>query len=158
MLASAAAFEARIAGSNLYNLKTIRQNRGNLGVFSTSFDGLTLGSAGLTEKTASTEGFEYVVGMAKSIDRHPGKFEDTSDVTVKLIFSKENGLLLGGQIAGGKAVGEMINIIGLGLQMGATWNDLLTMQIGSHPLLTAAPTKYQLNIAAEDALRKTRKN
>ena len=156
MLASTAAFEARIAGSNLYNLKTVRQNHGNLGVFSTSFDGLTLGAAGLTESMAKAEGFEYIIGTAKGLDRHPGTFEDTSEVTVKLLFSKENGLLLGGQIAGGKAVGEMINIIGLGLQMAATWNDLFTMQIGSHPLLTASPTRYQLNIATENALSKLR--
>jgi hypothetical protein len=51
----------------------------------------------------------------------------------------------------------MVNIIGLGLQKGITVNDFLTMQIGSHPLLTAAPTTYPLTIAAENALMNLRK-
>jgi pyruvate/2-oxoglutarate dehydrogenase complex dihydrolipoamide dehydrogenase (E3) component len=74
-----------------------------------------------------------------------------------MIFSKESGILLGAQMAGGKSVGEMVNIIGLGLQKGITVNDFLTMQIGSHPLLTAAPTTYPLTLAAENALMNLRK-
>ncbi|RLL84227.1 FAD-dependent oxidoreductase [Mesotoga sp. BH458_6_3_2_1] len=157
MLASTAAFEARVAGSNLFSLKMVRENHGNLGVFSTSVADLTVAAAGLTECTAKMENFDYVVGVAKGIDRHPGSLPDKSEVFVKMIFSKESGILLGAQMAGGKSVGEMVNIIGLGLQKGITVNDFLTMQIGSHPLLTAAPTAYPLTLAAENALMNLRK-
>jgi len=156
MLASTAAFDARVAGANRSTLKVVRENHGNLGVFSTSVEGLTLGAAGMTYKTACEEGFECVVGEAKSIDRHPGTLPDKSSLYVMLIFSKESGILLGAQIAGGKSVGEMINILGLGLQMGVTANDLVTMQIGTHPLLTSAPTVYPIITAAEAAIRKLR--
>jgi len=156
MLASTAVFDARVAGANLYHLKVVRENHGNLGVFSTSIEGLTLGAAGMTERTACAEGFECVIGEAKSVDRHPGTLPDKSPLYVKLVFSKESGLLLGAQIAGGKSVGEMINILGLGLQMGITANDLVTMQIGTHPLLTSAPTTYPLVLAAESAIMKLR--
>lgn len=156
MLASTAVFDARVAGANLYHLKVVRENHGNLGVFSTSIEGLTLGAAGMTERTACAEGFECVIGEAKSVDRHPGTLPDKSPLYVKLVFSKESGLLLGAQIAGGKSVGEMINILGLGLQMGVTANDLVTMQIGTHPLLTSAPTAYPLVLAAESAIMKLR--
>ena len=154
MLASTATFDARIAGANLYGLKVIRMNKGNLAVYSTSVEGLTLGRAGLNEKMAKEEGFEYVVGKAQGLDRHPGKIPDATKITVKLLFSKASGILLGGQIAGGKSVGEMINIVALAMQMGATANDMYTMQIGTHPLLTSAPTTYPLLLAAEDAMRK----
>ncbi len=156
MLASTAVFDARIAGSNLYKLKVVRENHGNLGVFSTSIEGLTLAAAGMTETTACNESFECIVGEASVIDRHPGTLPDKSPLVVKMVFSKESGLLLGAQMAGSKSVGELINVIGLGLQKGVTATDLITMQIGTHPLLTAAPTKYPLVLAAESALMKLR--
>ena len=156
MLASTASFEARIAGTNLYGLKVMRKSKGNLGVFSTSIEGLTLGIAGLTEKMAQSEDFEYIIGEAEGIDRHPGTIPDKSKVKVKLLFSKEGMLLLGGQIAGGKSVGEMVNILATALQLGATANDLYTLQIGTHPLLTAPPTAYPIIMATEKALMKLR--
>lgn len=157
MLASTAVFDARIAGSNLYGLKVLRENHGNLSVFSTSIEGLTIAAAGMNEKTALSEGFEIVVGEASGIDRHPGTLPDKSSLKVKLIFSKGCGVLLGGQIAGGKSAGEIVNIIGLALQKGVGANDLVTMQIGTHPLLTSAPTTYPLVLAAENAIMKLRK-
>lgn len=156
MLASTAVFDARIAGTNLYHLVVVRENHGNLGVFSTSIENLTLGAAGMTCRKAEKEAFKCVIGEAESIDRHPGTLPDKSKLKVKLLFSEESGILLGAQIAGGKSVGEIINIIGLGLQKGITANDLVTMQIGTHPMLTSAPTKYPLITAAESALMKLR--
>jgi len=45
-----------------------------------------------------------------------------------------------------------VNLISLGIQKGITANDLFTMQIGTHPLLTSAPTVYPLAKAAEMVL------
>ena len=156
MLASTATFEARVAGANLYKLRVLRTNKGNLGIFSTSIEGLTLGAAGCNEKMIKEEGFEVVVGEAKAPDRHPGSIPDASQITLKLVFSAESGHLLGAQIAGGKGVGEMINMIGMAIQKGMTAAELATLQIGTHPLLTSAPTVYPVVTAAENALMKVR--
>ena len=152
MLASAAVFDARIAASNLYKLKLLRTNKGSLNAYSTMIGGKAFAAAGITEAVAKAEGFDIVIGKAEVVDRHPGKFADASKITMKLIFSKECGLLLGAQIVGGKSVGEIINIISLAIQKEVNVKDLLTMQIGTHPLLTAAPTVYPLAMAAEQAL------
>nr|WP_206076233.1 FAD-dependent oxidoreductase [Marinitoga lauensis] len=152
MLASAAVFDARIAASNLYKLKLLRTNKGSLNAYSTMIGGKAFAAAGITEAVAKAEGFDIIVGKAEVVDRHPGKFADASKITMKLIFSKECGLLLGAQIVGGKSVGEIINIISLAIQKEVNIKDLLTMQIGTHPLLTAAPTVYPLAVAAEQAL------
>lgn len=152
MLASAAVFDARIAASNLYKLKLLRTNKGSLNAYSTMIGGKAFAAAGITEAVAKAEGFDIVIGKAEVVDRHPGKFADASKITMKLIFSKECGLLLGAQIVGGKSVGEIINIISLAIQKEVNVKDLLTMQIGTHPLLTAAPTVYPLAVAAEQAL------
>ncbi len=154
MLASTATFEARVAGSNLYKLRVLRTNKGNLGIFSTSIEGLSLGAAGCNEKMIREEGFDVVVGEASGPDRHPGSIPDASKITMKLVFSSESGLLLGGQVAGGKSVGEIVNAIGMAIQKGMTAAELATLQIGTHPLLTPAPTVYPLVVAAENALIK----
>ncbi|KUH34222.1 pyridine nucleotide-disulfide oxidoreductase [Thermococcus celericrescens] len=156
MLASTATFEARIAGANLFKLQIVRENRRTIGVYSTNVAGLALAAAGLTEEAARREGFEVIVGYGKGPDRHPAKFPDTSMVTVKLIFSRDRGAILGAQIAGGKSVGEMINILALAIQKRLTASELYTLQIATHPLLTASPVGYQILQAAEDALAKLR--
>ncbi|OPL12097.1 MAG: pyridine nucleotide-disulfide oxidoreductase [Firmicutes bacterium ML8_F2] len=158
MLASVAASEARIAASNLYHIKLIRENKGTLGVFSTYLNGLTLAAAGLTETRAKEEKFEYVIGEAKALNRHPGKLPGAELIGVKLIFSKSSeGLLLGGEIMGPVSVGEMINAVAMAIQHQATLYDFNTWQIASHPLLTSAPTVYPLIAAAQDALLKLEK-
>ncbi len=157
MLASTATFDARVAGANLFKLKVLRTNQGTLGVFSTSIEGLTLASAGCNEKMIREEGFDVVVGEAKVPDRHPGSIPDASTITLKLVFSRESGHILGGQMAGGKSVGEIVNIISLAIQSRLTATELATMQIGTHPLLTSAPTMYPIVSAAENALMKMRK-
>lgn len=154
MLASTACAEARIAGANLFELKVVRENKGTIATYSTKIGDLTLGSAGLTEQTAIKEGFEIVVGNAEGVDKHPGMLPDANKVNLKLIFSKQSGVLLGGQVAGGISAGEMVNIIGLALQKATTLTELETLQIATHPMLTAAPTMYPIVIAAQAALSK----
>ena len=152
MLASTAAVEARIAAANLYNLKIIRHNKDSLNIYSTVIENKMFASVGLTEKAALNEGFDIIVTKSKSFNTHPPKFPHSTEVTVKLIFSKKDLYLLGAQVVGGLNNAEMINILGLAIQKGATASDLYTMQIGTHPLLTAPPTFYPIAVAAGEAL------
>ncbi len=153
MLASTAAFDGRIAGMSLYGLKIVKKNQGTISIFSSAIDGLAMGAAGITEDTAKAEGFEVVVGTATAVDRHPGKIEDTSTQNVKLIFSKNEGVLLGAQVVTGKSAGELINVLGIAIQQNMTAVDLVTMQVGTHPLLTASPVVYPAILAAKPIAR-----
>ncbi|MGC9373098.1 MAG: FAD-dependent oxidoreductase [Thermovirgaceae bacterium] len=157
MLASTATFEGRVAGANLFGIKLVKESKRNIGIYSTDLAGLALGVAGLTETAASEEGFEIVTGMAGGVDRHPGKFEDTSNIRLKLIFARDRGSILGAEVAGGKSVGEMTNILGLAIQKRLTASELFAVQFGTHPHLTASPVGYQIVKAAEDALAKLAK-
>lgn len=149
MLASTATAEARIAGANLYGIKAVRINHGTIAAFSTYVNGLALGSAGLTERAAQKAGFEILIGTAEAPDRHPGKMPGASKIHVKLIFSKKSRIILGGQVSGGNSVGEMINVIATAIQKKLTANEIATLQIATHPKLTAAPTIYPLVTAAQ---------
>ncbi|RLA93199.1 MAG: pyridine nucleotide-disulfide oxidoreductase [Deltaproteobacteria bacterium] len=154
MLASIATAEARIAGMNLYQLKVLRANYGTISIFSTRINETAFGAAGLTERIALKEGFDIVTGSFETKDRHPGTMPDASNIKVKLIFSKESGILLGAQIAGGISTGEMINSIGFAIQTKLTVSELISLQVGTHPKLTSAPTVYPVMKAAEMALKK----
>ena len=151
MLASTATAEARIAGSNLYQIKVVRENKGTITIYSTYIDGLVLGSAGLTEKSARDEGFEIVVGSVNGVDKHPGTLPGTSKAKVKLIFSKQSGIILGGQVSGGMSCAQLINVVGIAIQKRMSSTELETLQIATHPYLTSAPTMYPIIQAAQDA-------
>ncbi len=153
MLASTATAEARIAGANLFKINVLRENKGTIATYSTQVGDLVLGSAGMTEDTAIKEGFEIIVGNAECTDKHPGAMPGTNKLKVKLIFSKQSQILLGGQVAGGNSAGELINVIGLGLQKRMLLTEFETLQMATHPKLTAAPTMYPLVTAAQDALK-----
>ena len=154
MLASTAASEARTLGYNLYSIKIKRNMAGTLSVFSTEINKHVFASAGAIEHSAREADIDFVVGKFMDIDRHPGTFKDTKELRVKLIVSPIDGIIIGGEICGGKSVGELINVIGLAIQKSVSVFELVSFQIGTHPLLTGAPTKYALIKAAENAISK----
>ncbi|MBN2142987.1 MAG: FAD-dependent oxidoreductase [Candidatus Aureabacteria bacterium] len=156
MLASTATAEARIAGANLYQLKLVRENKGTIAIYSTYVNGLILGSAGLTENTAKKEGFEIVTGHAEGVDKHPANLAGAGKIKIKLIFSRQSGILMGGQVAGGISSGEIINLIGMAIQQRVSIIELETLQIATHPFLTSAPTVYPVVLASQDASSKMR--
>jgi len=154
MLASIATAEARVAAMNLYKLSTLKTLSGTITIFATAMNGKGFGSAGLTETQAREEGFNIVTGTFEGIDKHPGSLPGTSRQLIKLIASKETGIILGGEVIGGMSAGEITNIIGFIIQNRMTINALLTAQIGTHPLLTGSPVRYSLIKAAEIVVKK----
>ncbi len=157
-LASTATAEARIAGTNLYGVRVLRQIQGTISAFSTRIGNLSLASAGMISQTCDQEGFSVVTGRAEAPDRHPGFLPGAAPLTVKLIFADKSGELLGGQVSGGPSVGELINAIAISIQMRLTVRELDMMQIATHPLLTPAPTVHPLINAAHQALAKLRES
>jgi len=149
MLASTACAEARVAALNLYELATVNTFRGTIGIYSTNIGKSSYAVAGLTENMAKADKFHIVTGSFSGVDRHPACLEDSSPQIVKLIVQKKSGAVLGGEVYGGKSVGELINVIGFAIQANMTVNDLLVAQIGTQPMLTASPAAYPLIKAAE---------
>jgi NADPH-dependent 2,4-dienoyl-CoA reductase/sulfur reductase-like enzyme len=157
-LASTATAEARIAGTNLYGVRVLRQIQGTISAFSTRIGNLSLASAGMISQACQKEEFSIVTGQATAPDRHPGALPGANPLTVKLIFAKRAGTLLGGQVSGGLSVGELINAVAIGIQMKLNVRELDMMQIATHPLLTPAPTVHPLINAAHLALAKLRES
>ncbi|MEA2043252.1 MAG: FAD-dependent oxidoreductase [Bacteroidota bacterium] len=154
MLASTATAEARILGYNLFGIKIKNSFTGTIGIFSTKINGLAMAAAGLNEKSAIPSNIDFISSQFTAFDRHPGSIEDASSLTVKLYVSPSDGSILGGEVWGGDSSGEIINTIGLAIQKEITIYDLISFQIGTHPLLTSAPTMPVVIKAAELALSK----
>ncbi len=157
MLASTACAEANIAGMNLYKLCSVQTFSGTIAVFSTAFGETGFAAAGLIESRAIEEGFDIVAGTFAGVDKHPGTLPGTHKQIVKLIASKDSGVILGGEVVCGPSTGELVNIIGLIIQNRMTVNSVLTSQIGTHPLLTAPPTAYPIIKAAEIIVKKIKR-
>ncbi len=152
MIASQAAAEGRIAGMNLYGLRELRYNAGSVSIYASEIDGLAFGVAGMTQTQASAEGFPILVGEARMPDHHPAAMPDTTEIYCRLIFSANTLQLLGAQVLGGRTTGELLNTMGLAIQMHATAPDLASMQFGSQPRLT--PALHPMVAATGDALRR----
>lgn len=148
-LASVGTTEARIVGANLFT--TRKRMECAIGIFSTCFGDLAVGSAGLTERRAKELNIDVVTSTIIAPDKHPSDIPGVKEVGVKLIFEKDTGLLIGGQAYGGSSVGELINLIGAFIQHKMRADEIAIFQMGTHPMLTASPIAYQIVNAAEIA-------
>jgi len=154
-LASIATLEARIAGANLYGIR--RENVGTVGVWSTAVGNLALATAGLTEAMARERGYDVVAVTITGPNRHPGVMPGAADTRVKLVFERNSGVILGGQVMGDATAGEIINAISACVQSRMTAERIAMFQIGTHPALTASPIAYHMVNAAEIALGEMRR-
>ncbi len=152
MLASTATAEARVLGYNLFGVKIKKLFSGTLGIFSTKINGLAMAAAGIDERSAKEASIDFLCAEFTDVDRHPATIPDASPLTVKLYFSPSDGSVLGGETWGSESAGEIINTIGLVIQKSITIYELVSYQIGTHPLLTSAPTKPVIIKAAEAAI------
>jgi len=150
-LASIATLEARIAGANLYGIR--REHDGTVGVWSTAIGNLAMATAGLTETAAGQNGYNCVTVVVDGLNRHPGGMPGGAPTKLKLVFEKNTGVLLGGQVRGNESAGEIINIVSACIQKRMLAEDIATFQMGTHPALTASPIAYPLVNAAELAIK-----
>jgi pyruvate/2-oxoglutarate dehydrogenase complex dihydrolipoamide dehydrogenase (E3) component len=151
LLASIAGREAKIAGANLFGLRY--KNDGAVGAFSTIIGDTAFGAAGLVERSAKNAGVAYVKGEFTTTDKHPGTLPDTKKSYLKLLFTK-SGEIIGGEVYGGIATGELTNIIATLIEKRMRIDELVTLQVGTQPWLTGSPIGYLIPNAAEMAIGK----
>jgi len=148
MLASTSAAEGRVAGSSLFRLKYIKGFSGTIAIFSTMVGKTAFSSVGITEEEALKNNGEVVVGTFSGMNRHPASIPNAHNQFVKLVALRHGGQIIGGQIIGGEEAGEMINIIGVMIEANMTIYQVMSLQVATQPMLTAAPTNYPIIMAA----------
>jgi len=157
MLASTATAEARVLGHNLFGVKIKKTFSGTIAVFSTEINGIAMAAAGVNDSTAKESNIQVISAEFNDFDTHPAGFKHTSALSLKL-YASPCGSILGGEVWGGKSAGEIINTISLAIQKNVTVFELISFQVGTHPLLTSAPTKSILIRTAEIIIDKISKN
>ncbi|SEN31761.1 dihydrolipoamide dehydrogenase [Mesobacillus persicus] len=104
-----------------------------LGIPAVVFSDPELASVGHTEASAKEEGLDIVAAKFPFAANGRALSLNESDGFMKLITRKEDGLIIGAQIAGAGA-SDMIAELGLAIETGMTAEDL-AMTIHAHPTL-----------------------
>lgn len=104
-----------------------------LGIPAVVFSDPELASVGYTEKQAKDEGIEVVGSKFPFAANGRALALDSAEGFLKLVTRKEDGLVIGAQIAGPSA-SDMIAELGLAIEAGMTAEDL-AMTIHAHPTL-----------------------
>ena len=79
------------------------------------------------EKAAQEAGFDVTTGSVSGPNRYPSGMPGMINMSVKLVFSKQNGTIIGGHICGGSSVGESVNIIGAAIRKRMTAPDIVRL-------------------------------
>ena len=148
MLASTSSAEGRIAGSSLYEISYLKGFSGTIAIFSTMVNKTAFASAGITEDQAKAANIDVVTGTFSGVNRHPATIPGAHKQFVKLIAMRYGGQIIGGQIVGGEEAGEMINLVGLIIESHHDIYKVMSMQVATQPMLTAAPTSYPIVMAS----------
>lgn len=115
---------------------------------------IAYGAAGLSERDARTEGIEVVIGRNTSstiYENMPG----TSTVDIKIIYRKDDLVLIGGEIVGDFNPAGFVETLAQLIERKSTLEDVLTMSYSSHPELTPKTSKPYWVWASEALYRKT---
>jgi len=115
--------------------------------------GLAIASTGVNEKTLKRLGWNYGKVYLHP-GHHVGYYPNAKPIDLKLLFSAEDGRILGAQAIGEAGVEKRVDVIAMALQMGATVFDLEEAELCYAPQFGAA--KDPVNMAgmiAANALR-----
>ncbi|MHC1749713.1 MAG: FAD-dependent oxidoreductase [Cellulosilyticaceae bacterium] len=136
-LAWGAKRQARILADYIatrYENKTITKqvNKGGLGTSIIKIFDMTLGFVGMTEKEALRRGIDYDKIMIHG-SNHVSYYPGGSALTIKVVYEKATGKLLGGQILGKQGVDKRIDVLVTAITFGATVYDLSKLELAYAP-------------------------
>jgi NADPH-dependent 2,4-dienoyl-CoA reductase/sulfur reductase-like enzyme len=113
-----------------------------------------IGSVGLTEKAAQSEGYETISSTVGSRSKH-GMIPGVKPWTLKLVFHRRSHKLLGGQIlSDGEAPVKEIDTINALILGEKTLFDLTTLMCAGNPDCSSEPSLEPISICGEQALQK----
>ena len=142
--------QGRIAGANLIGAD--ERFRGVAGTSITKVFDLAVGHTGLMDAEAREAGFD-AVSTTISAKTRAHAYPDPKDITVRLVFEKKTGRILGAQMAGGEGVAKRIDVLVAALYAGWTVEDLASLDLSYAPPF--APVWDPILVAANIAKKKT---
>lgn len=141
-LAGPANRQARIAADNIFGRDS--KYRGTQGTSVLGLFGVAVASTGASEKTLKSRGVDYRKVYVHR-GQHVGYFPGAQSMMIKLLFSPDDGIILGAQIVGGAGADKRIDVIATAIQAKMTVHDLEEVELAYAPQFGAA--KDPVNIA-----------
>ncbi len=141
-LAGPANKQGRIAADNIAGIKSRycgTQGSSVLRVFD-----LTVAATGINEKTAKCLGLNYDKSFTYSAS-HAGYYPGAANISVKTIYEKETGKILGAQLVGRDGVDKRADIFASAIRAGMTAFDLTQLELCYAPPYSSA--KDPVNMA-----------
>lgn len=140
-LAGPAARQARIAVGNIFGRD--EKYKGTLGTSLVKVFEATVGTVGASEKLLKKIGMKYQKCYFSPFS-HITYYPNAASMNFKLIFSPDDGKILGAQIVGTEGVDKRIDTLATAISAGMTVSDLTSLELGYVPQLGSA--KEAVNI------------
>ena len=141
-LAGISARQARIAVDNIYGKN--EKYEGTLGTSLVKVFETTVGLVGANEKSLKRLGLKYEKCYVRPFS-HVNYYPDSAQMTIKLLFSPDDGRVLGSQIIGTDGIDKRIDTLASAISAGMTVHDLTNLELGYVPQYGSA--KEAINIA-----------
>ncbi|MEG1427876.1 MAG: FAD-dependent oxidoreductase, partial [Oscillospiraceae bacterium] len=141
-LAGPANKQGRIAADNICGIPSVYTGTQGSSILKV-FD-LTVASTGINEKTAKRMGLNYEKSFTYS-GNHAGYYPDSANMSVKIIFEKETGKVLGAQIVGYEGTDKRSDVFATAIRAGMTVFDLTRLELCYAPPFGSA--KDPVNMA-----------
>lgn len=155
-LAGPANKQGRIAADNICGIPSKYNGTQGTGILK-CFD-LTIGTTGVNETRATMAGLNYEKSYTYSAS-HATYYPGAVNMSIKILFDKETGKLLGAQVVGYEGTDKRTDVLAMAIRANMTIYDLTTLELAYAPPFSSA--KDPVNIAgftAENILRGITKN
>jgi NADPH-dependent 2,4-dienoyl-CoA reductase/sulfur reductase-like enzyme len=139
--------QGRVAGENAAGGSAVFQ--GIVGTAAVKVFGLEVARTGLTEAQAREAGFDPV-GVSIEHSNHAGYYPGATTLWVKLVADRQNGRLLGGQIAGREAAAKRIDVVAAALHARMDVEAIIALDLSYAPPFATAWEAIQ--IAAQQVM------
>jgi rhodanese-related sulfurtransferase len=134
-LAGPANKQARIAANAICGIPS--SYKGTQGSAIIKVFGLTAAATGINEKTAESLGLDYdKVYLFGS--NHAGYYPHADDMTIKVLFEKPGGRILGAQLIGKEGTDKRADILAVAIRAQMTASDLATLELCYAPPYSSA--------------------
>ncbi|WP_010245420.1 CoA-disulfide reductase [Acetivibrio cellulolyticus] len=141
-LAGPANKQGRIAANNICGIE--EKYEGTQGTSIVKVFDITVALTGNNEKILQRNNMEYEKSFTHSAS-HAGYYPGAIPMSIKLVFDKKNGKVLGAQIIGYEGVDKRIDVIATAIRAGMTVYDLEKLELAYAPPYSSA--KDPVNIA-----------
>ncbi len=141
-LAGPANKQGRIAADNICGIDSTYSGTQGTGILK-CFD-LTIATTGITETKAKELGLNYEKSFTYSAS-HASYYPGAVNMSVKIIFDKGNGKLLGAQIVGYEGTDKRLDVLATAIRANMTIYDLTKLELAYAPPFSSA--KDPVNMA-----------